>query len=55
MAIPQEILEILICPVCMQPVKLTAQNGGLCCERCNLIYPIVDDIPVMRSDKAIRV
>lgn len=54
MAIPQELLDILVCPACKQPVRLTVQQDGLRCERCNLVYPIVDDIPVMLVDKAIR-
>ena len=54
MVIPQELLDILVCPACKQPVKLTPQQEGLHCDRCNLIYPIVDGIPVMLADKAIR-
>ena len=54
MAIAQELLEILVCPSCKQPVKLTSEQNGLRCEQCNLIYPIIDDIPVMLVDKAIR-
>ena len=54
MAIAQELLDILVCPACKQPVKLTPDQNGLRCERCNLVYPIVDDIPVMLTDKAVR-
>jgi uncharacterized protein len=54
MAIPQELLDILVCPACKQPVKLTPDQNGLRCESCSLVYPIVDDIPVMLADKAVR-
>lgn len=54
MTIAQELLDILVCPSCKQPVKLTPEQNGLRCERCNLVYPIVDDIPVMLADKAVR-
>ena len=54
MANAQELLDILVCPSCKQPVKLTSDQSGLRCERCGLVYPIVDDIPVMLTDKAIR-
>jgi len=54
MAVSQELLDILVCPSCKQPVKLTTDKNGLRCERCSLVYPIVDDIPVMLADKAVR-
>jgi uncharacterized protein YbaR (Trm112 family) len=54
MAIAQELLDILVCPACKQPVQLTPERNGLRCERCSLVYPIVDDIPVMLADKAVR-
>ena len=54
MAIPQELLDILACPVCKEPVKLVNDQSGLRCARCNVIYPIVDDIPIMLADKAVR-
>jgi len=54
MPIAQELLDILVCPACKEPVKLTAKQDGLRCERCNVVYPIADDIPVMLVDKAIR-
>jgi uncharacterized protein YbaR (Trm112 family) len=52
MAISQELLEILVCPVCKTPVKLTADNSGLKCDMCRRIYPVRDDIPVMLPEEA---
>jgi hypothetical protein len=52
MAVSQELLEILVCPLCKEPVKLTDKQDGLRCGSCGRVYPIVDDIPVMLVDKA---
>jgi uncharacterized protein YbaR (Trm112 family) len=52
MAIPQELLDILVCPVCKTPVKLTPDNAGLKCQTCRRVYPIRDEIPVMLVEEA---
>lgn len=53
MAVNQELLDILACPVCIKSVHLTSDGKGLRCEQCKRIYPIVDDIPVMLIEEAI--
>ncbi|MGQ9470997.1 MAG: Trm112 family protein [Candidatus Aminicenantales bacterium] len=52
MAINSSLLEILACPVCKTPVKLTVDENGLKCGICHRVYPIRDDIPVMLIDEA---
>ncbi len=52
MAISQELLEILVCPMCRTPVKLTPDNSGLKCQTCRRVYPVRDDIPVMLPEEA---
>jgi len=52
MAVSKELLDILVCPLCKTPVKLTADQQGLKCETCRRVYPIRDDIPVMLVDEA---
>lgn len=52
MAISQELLDILVCPLCKAPVKPTADGQGLKCGQCRRVYPIRDDIPVMLVDEA---
>ena len=52
MAIPKELLAILVCPVCKNPVKLLADSSGLKCDACKRVYPIRDDIPVMLPEEA---
>jgi uncharacterized protein YbaR (Trm112 family) len=54
MTINKELLDILACPKCKGDVRLTAQEDGLVCHACQLMYPIKDDIPVMMIDEAVR-
>lgn len=53
MAIDKELLEILACPKCKGKVKLNKKKDGLVCEKCRLVYPVKDDIPVMLIDEAL--
>ncbi len=50
--ISKELLEILVCPKCKGDLKLTKEKDGLICERCKLIYPIKEDIPIMLIEEA---
>jgi uncharacterized protein YbaR (Trm112 family) len=52
MAVPKELLEILVCPECKTAVKITANEQGLKCPTCRRVYPIRDDIPVMLVEEA---
>jgi uncharacterized protein YbaR (Trm112 family) len=52
MAIPKELLDILVCPVCKTPVRLLTDNSGLKCSTCKRVYPIKDEIPVMLPEEA---
>ncbi|HKS80029.1 MAG TPA: Trm112 family protein [Candidatus Acidoferrales bacterium] len=52
MAVSQELLDILVCPLDKTPVKLTADKQGLKCPACKRVYPIREDIPVMLVDEA---
>ena len=59
MAISQDLLDILVCPVCKTPVQLIDWVGplvrdtkGLKCSTCRRVYPVRDDIPVMLVDEA---
>ncbi len=50
--ISQELLDILACPQCKEAVVLNEAKDGLVCEKCELVYEIRDDIPVMLIDEA---
>jgi uncharacterized protein YbaR (Trm112 family) len=52
MSIPQELLEILVCPLCKTPVHYTTDQTGLKCQTCRRVYPIRDEIPVMLPEEA---
>lgn len=52
MAIPTELLDILVCPVDKEKVELKADGSGLKCTKCSRVYPVRDDIPVMLVDEA---
>ena len=52
MAIDQELLEILACPLCKTAVVLVKSGTALKCGTCKRVYPIKDDIPVMLLDEA---
>jgi LSD1 subclass zinc finger protein len=52
MAVSQDLLDILVCPLCKTPVKLTSDSKGLKCSTCRRVYAIRDDIPVILLDEA---
>ena len=52
MGINKDLLDILACPQCRGPLRLTATEDGLICEKCRLVYEIKDDIPIMLIEKA---
>ena len=51
--ISQDLLDMLVCPVCKKPVVLNANGQSLKCGECCRVYPIQDDIPIMLVDAAI--
>jgi uncharacterized protein YbaR (Trm112 family) len=52
MAVSEELLEILACPVCKAPVEPKPDGQALKCVECKRVYPIRDDIPVMLIEEA---
>ncbi|MCL4558504.1 MAG: Trm112 family protein [Deltaproteobacteria bacterium] len=54
MAVSKELLDILVCPKCKHDLELEKDGSGLVCHTCSLKFPIVDDIPVMLIDEAIK-
>ena len=50
--IDQALLEILACPKCKGEIHYNATKDGLVCDKCQLLYPIRDDIPIMLIDEA---
>ena len=52
MPIPKEVLAILACPMCKNPVHPLPDESGYKCEACKRFYPVRDDIPVMLIEEA---
>jgi uncharacterized protein YbaR (Trm112 family) len=50
--IPQDLLDILVCPVCRKPLKVKENGGSLKCGECRRVYPVRDDIPILLVDEA---
>jgi uncharacterized protein len=51
----QTLLNILVCPVCHQPVTVgpdDALHAWLHCTGCGRYYPVLDGIPVMLEQRA---
>jgi len=53
MGIQKDLLEILACPKCKGDIRLNDKEDGLVCDKCRLLYPIRDGIPVMLIEEAI--
>ena len=49
--ISKDLLDILACPVCKTPLKLTAPDK-LQCGKCCRVYPIRDGIPILLEEEA---
>lgn len=54
MTIPQQLLEILVCPKCRGELEYRNQEGAetLRCHSCRLEYAVRDGIPIMLIDEA---
>jgi uncharacterized protein len=50
--IPQDLLDILVCPACKKPLVLKVNPEALKCSQCNRVYPVRDNIPVLLIDQA---
>jgi uncharacterized protein len=50
--IPNDLLEILVCPACKKPLTLKDNGASLKCGECRRVYPIKDDIPILLIDEA---
>ena len=47
-----ELLDILVCPICKSNLFFESKNERLICRVDRLSYPIKDDIPIMLGSEA---
>jgi uncharacterized protein YbaR (Trm112 family) len=52
MTVPQQLLEILVCPKCRGELEYRESEPALVCHQCKLKYPVRDGIPIMLIDEA---
>ncbi len=50
--IKQDLLKVLVCPKCLQPLVYRAESDTLKCNQCRRVFPIRDGIPVLLVDQA---
>lgn len=50
--IAQDLLDILVCPLCKKKLVLKENGESLKCPQCRRVYPIQDDIPILLIDAA---
>jgi uncharacterized protein YbaR (Trm112 family) len=50
--IPDDLLELLACPVCIKPLIRKVNPEALQCSECRRVYPVRDGLAVMLVDQA---
>lgn len=50
--ISQDLLDILVCPLCKGPVLFSPDEDAVVCRKCLLAYPVKEDIPVMLQEES---
>jgi uncharacterized protein len=50
--IAKELLELLVCPACKQPLEYRQNPESLKCTNCRRVYAVKDDIPIMLMEEA---
>lgn len=53
MSLNPELLEILACPKCKGQLQVAVQEDGLLCAACKVVYPVVNEIPIMLEQQAV--
>jgi uncharacterized protein YbaR (Trm112 family) len=50
-----EFLDILACPACKGTLAKPEDGNSFLCIPCNLKYPVINGIPVMLVNEAIKI
>jgi LSD1 subclass zinc finger protein len=51
-ALPQKMLESMVCPACRQALDYRENPESLKCRQCHRVYAVKDGIPIMLIDEA---
>lgn len=54
MALKKELIKMLACPKCKGKLTVKPAEDGLGCAKCEVVYPVKDEIPIMLVDQAIK-
>ncbi len=49
----KHLLQILACPKCKGNLELSSNNDALICMECSTVYPVIDEIPVLLTEKGV--
>ncbi len=52
MALPEKLLEKLVCPECKGKLQYLEEKNRLVCNECRLAYRIDNEVPVLLTDEA---
>ena len=55
MALSTDLLKILVCPLTKDKLIYDQEKQELISLKAGLAYPVIDDIPIMLSDKATKI
>jgi len=50
--IARDLLEILVCPACKQPLEYRDDPESLKCKQCRRVFAVKDNIPNMLVDES---
>lgn len=50
--IDEELRSILVCPICKG--DLNDRNEGLLCKKCEVIFPVIEDVPYLIVEEVIK-
>jgi uncharacterized protein YbaR (Trm112 family) len=49
----QDVLDILVCPLCKKRLVLKNEGQSLQCTECRRVYPIRNGIPILLIEEAV--
>jgi uncharacterized protein len=55
MKLAQELLTMLVCPRCKGEIRPMNEDHYLVCRACRLKYPVIDGIPLMLMEEAVKI